>query len=59
MNSNAAHNKLVQLDGEKIAKLIYKKAQSVIQEEYSAVRESEVIIPQLDLFKIWQIKINL
>lgn len=46
-------NKLVQLDGDKIAKLIYKKAQSVISQEYSAIRESEVIIPQLDLFRIW------
>jgi hypothetical protein len=46
-------NKLVQLDGDKIAKLIYKKAQSVISQEYSAVKEEEVIIPQLDLFRIW------
>lgn len=46
-------NKLVQLDGDKIAKLIYKKAQSVISQEYSTIRESEVIIPQLDLFRIW------
>jgi hypothetical protein len=46
-------NKLVQLDGDKIAKLIYKKAQSFISQEYSAVKEEEVIIPQLDLFRIW------
>lgn len=46
-------NKLVQLDGDKIAKLIYKKAQSVISQEYSVIKESEVIIPQLDLFRIW------
>ncbi len=46
-------NKLVQLDGDEIAKLIYKKAQSVISQEYSVIKESEVIIPQLDLFKIW------
>jgi hypothetical protein len=46
-------NKLVQLDGDKIAKLIYKKAQSVISQEYSAVKEEEVLIPQLDLFRIW------
>lgn len=46
-------NKLVQLDGDKIAKLIYKKAQSVISQEYSVVKESEMVIPQLDLFRIW------
>lgn len=46
-------NKLVSLDGDKIAKLIYKKAQSVISQEYSAVKEAEVMIPQLDLFRIW------
>jgi len=46
-------NKLVSLDGDKIAKLIYKKAQSVISQEYSAIKEDEVIIPQLDLFRIW------
>jgi len=46
-------NKIVQLDGDKIAKFIYKKAQSIISQEYSAIKESEVIIPQLDLFRIW------
>lgn len=46
-------NKLIQMDGDKIAKLIYKKAQSVISQEYSMVKEDEVIIPQLDLFRIW------
>lgn len=46
-------DKLLKLDGDKIAKLIYKKAQSVISQEYSAVKESEVLIPQLDLFRIW------
>lgn len=45
--------KLIQMDGDKVAKLIYKKAQSVISQEYSAIKEEEVIIPQLDLFKIW------
>ena len=46
-------DKLIQMDGDKIAKLIYKKAQSVISQEYSAIKESEVLIPQLDLFRIW------
>lgn len=45
--------KLVEKTGDQIAKLIYKKAQSIISQEYSAVRENEVIIPQLDLFRIW------
>ena len=45
--------KLIQMDGDKIAKLIYKKAQSVISQEYSAVKETEILIPQLDLFRIW------
>ena len=46
-------DKLIQMDGDKIAKLIYKKAQSVISQEYSAIKESDVLIPQLDLFRIW------
>ncbi len=46
-------DKLMQVDGDKVAKLIYKKAQSVISQEYSAVKEAEVLIPQLDLFRIW------
>lgn len=45
--------KLVEKTGDQIAKLIYKKAQSIVSQEYSAVRENEVIIPQLDLFRIW------
>lgn len=45
-------NKLVKMSGEEIAKFIYKKAQSVISQEYSAVKENEVLIPQLDLFRI-------
>jgi hypothetical protein len=46
-------DKLIQMDGDKIAKLIYKKAQSVISQEYSMVKDEEVLIPQLDLFRIW------
>lgn len=46
-------DKLIQMDGDKIAKLIYKKAQSIISQEYSAIKETEVLIPQLDLFRIW------
>lgn len=36
-----------------ITELIYKEAQRVIKEEFSAVKEYLVKIPQLDLFKIW------
>lgn len=32
---------------------IYKKAQEVIHDEWSAIRDKYVKIPQLDLFKIW------
>lgn len=46
-------NKLVQMDGDKIAKLIYKKAQSIISQEYSAIKDEDVFVPQLDLFRIW------
>jgi DNA-binding transcriptional ArsR family regulator len=46
-------NSLIKLSANEIAKRIYKKAQSVISQEYSAVKEAEVIIPQLDLFRIW------
>lgn len=38
---------------DEISKDIYKKAQETIQEEYSEIRETEVKIPQLDLFRIW------
>lgn len=36
-----------------ISKLIYEKAQKVISQEYSSVKEEEVLIFQLDLFRIW------
>ena len=44
---------LIKLSANEIAKRIYKKAQSVIGQEYSAIKEEEVFIPQLDLFRIW------
>lgn len=44
---------LSELSGDKVAKVIYKKAQEIIKEEYSAIREKEVLIPQLDLFAMW------
>lgn len=42
-----AHN------GEELAKWIYNKAQIIIKQEFSSVKEDEVIRPQLDLFLIW------
>lgn len=41
------------LSGKQLAKKIYKKAQETIEREYSAIKDEEVIIPQLDLFRIW------
>jgi hypothetical protein len=38
---------------QEIVSFIYEVAQETIKEEFSAIREDEVIIPQLDLFKIW------
>lgn len=44
---------LMQFNGDQLAREIYKIAQEVINTEYSSIRESDVVIPQLDLFKIW------
>lgn len=43
---------------EDIIDLIYQKAQEIINNQnkdgyYSSIKESEILIPQLDLFKIW------
>lgn len=46
-------HKLLNLNADEIAKRIYKKAQDTISKEFSAIREKEVVIPQLDLFRIW------
>lgn len=40
-------------DAEYIAKWIYKVAQDTISSEYPQIRDSEVLIHQMDLFKIW------
>ena len=47
------HDEWEELTGEEIARLIYSKAQEVIQEERSSVKTEYIKIPQLDLFKIW------
>lgn len=38
---------------EEQANLIYKEAQRIINLEYSVIKEDEVLLPQLDLFRIW------
>ena len=47
------YEKLVGFTGDKVAKLIYKKAQDVISKEFSEVKQDQVMIRQLDLFRIW------
>jgi len=46
-------DKFLTYTGKRLAKEIYKKAQKVIDELFSMVKEVEVLIPQLDLYKIW------
>lgn len=46
-------SKWYSFSGDKIAKLIYKKAQDLISREYTALKDEETLIPQLDLFRIW------
>lgn len=40
-------------NGSKLAKKIYKKAQDVINSVHSQIKEEDVLIQQLDLFRIW------
>lgn len=47
------YEKLMGFTGDKVAKLIYKKAQEVISKEFSEVKQDQVMIRQLDLFRIW------
>lgn len=44
---------LIKLSADQVAEKIYKEAQKTIEKEFSSVREEEVLIPQLDLFKLW------
>lgn len=46
-------NYLLAQNGDFVARWIYEKSQDIISREYSSIRESEVLIPQLDLFLIW------
>jgi hypothetical protein len=43
----------INLTGEELATLLYKKSQSIIESQFSSIRPSEVKIKQIDLFKIW------
>lgn len=45
-------NQFKELSGEEIANLLYEKVQSIIKQQWSAIYENEVLIPQLDLFRI-------
>lgn len=45
--------KLVTLSADQIAKSVYKIAQKTIEALYSEIKADEVLIPQLDLFRIW------
>lgn len=42
-----------QYNSEQINRLLYKKSQEIINADWSSIPEWEVIIPQLDLFKIY------
>lgn len=54
---NAKINFLYDETGDQICSLIYNEAQRIIEasnnKQFTAIREHEVLIPQLDLFKIW------
>lgn len=45
--------KFLTYTAKRLAKEIYKKAQKVIDELFSMVKEEEILIKQLDLYKIW------
>lgn len=40
------------LDGHVINKYLYQKSQEIVNAQYSAIKEKDVYIPQIDLFKI-------
>lgn len=46
-------SELTGLTTQEVITKIYECAQQTIQTEFSAIRENQVIIPQLDVFKIW------
>lgn len=41
------------LDGQELAQKLYKKSQEIIEQEFSVIAERNVLIKQLDLYKIW------
>ncbi|AGO48907.1 putative DNA polymerase [Cellulophaga phage phi14:2] len=47
------HNTILKERRNWSAQEIYREAQNIIEAEYSAVRENEVKIPQIDLYRIW------
>jgi len=54
---NAKTNFLYDETGDQICNLIYNEAQRIItasnNKQFTAIKEHEVLIPQLDLYKIW------
>lgn len=48
-----SRNFLMGHDAEYISEWVYKVAQTVIKSEYPQIRESDTLIHQMDLFKIW------
>ena len=45
-------DKLLRLDADGVNKLLYEKSQDIISSRFSSIRPKNVIIPQLDVFKI-------
>src|SRR5690606_1225279 len=53
-----SREELLQLPTEKLIKAIYAKSQEIINETYSQIPDRNVLIPQLDLYKIWHFDNN-
>lgn len=48
------HNTILKNQNKKWSSFeIYSEVEKIVSEKYSSIREKEVIIPQLDLYKIW------
>ena len=45
-------NKLLRLSADKINELLYAESQRIISSKWSAIRPKNVVIPQLDIFKV-------
>lgn len=47
------HNTILKIDKKWTSQEIYEEVQNIINSEYSAIKDSDIKIPQLDLFKVW------